>query len=142
MLQARHIASNGVQLVDRALHDQSLHPQKRQQQNDGNRGREPLKDAQLVIDSADILENPELMLRKLCTGLNISFDPKMLSWEVGPKPFDGVWAKHWYGSVWESTGFAKPSSVSVAIPQSLNGLAEEALGHFKKIKAHALTPHP
>lgn len=96
----------------------------------------------VVIDSADILESPELMLRKLCTGLNIPFDPKMLSWEVGPKPFDGVWAKHWYGSVWESTGFAKPSSVSVAIPQSLNGLAEEALGHFKKIKAHALTPHP
>ena len=93
----------------------------------------------VVIDSADILANPELMLRKLCTSLGLAFDPKMLSWMAGPKSFDGVWAKHWYGSVWESTGFGQPSTTPAEIPLSLNDLADEALEHFNKIKAHALT---
>jgi hypothetical protein len=29
----------------------------------------------------------------------------MLSWPAGPRQSDGVWAPHWYASVWSSTGF-------------------------------------
>jgi hypothetical protein len=29
----------------------------------------------------------------------------MLSWPSGPRPSDGVWAPHWYATVWASTGF-------------------------------------
>ena len=95
----------------------------------------------VVVDSADILSNPELMLRKLCSALGLDFDPKMLSWTAGPKSYDGIWAKHWYGSVWESTGFGKPSNSNPVIPQSLHDLAQEAQAHFDKIKAHALSSH-
>jgi len=42
----------------------------------------------------------------LCTALDVSYDPAVLSWEPGPQDSDGVWAKHWYSSVWTSTGFA------------------------------------
>jgi hypothetical protein len=31
----------------------------------------------------------------------------MLSWPAGPRESDGVWAPHWYASVWASTGFAR-----------------------------------
>lgn len=98
-------------------------------------------EAPIVVDSADILASPELMLRKLCSSLGLDFDSQMLSWAAGPKSFDGIWAKHWYGSVWESTGFGKPSNNNPVIPQSLDGLAQEAQEHFDKIKAHALSPH-
>ena len=106
-----------------------------------NRVYEMTGEVPVVIDSADILANPEQMLRKLCMSLGLDFDPQMLSWAPGPKPFDGIWAKHWYSSVWESTGFGKPSNNKPVIPSSLNDLAQEAQEHFDKIKAHALSSH-
>lgn len=60
----------------------------------------------IVIDSSDIRANPDRALRKLCAEIELTFDPEMLSWRTGPRPFDGVWARHWYGSVHQSTGFA------------------------------------
>ncbi len=59
-----------------------------------------------VIDSFDIRKDPEHMLRRLCDHLEIPWDPAMLSWPAGPKPYDGVWAAHWYDAVHRSTGFA------------------------------------
>ena len=60
-----------------------------------------------IVDSGDILKNPERMLSKLCDVLEIPFDKSMLSWQAGPRECDGIWAKYWYDSVWESTGFAQ-----------------------------------
>ncbi len=62
-------------------------------------------EAPLVIDSDDILRDPEAMLRALCEALGIVWDPVMLAWSSGPKPEDGAWAPHWYDAVWRSTGF-------------------------------------
>ena len=58
-----------------------------------------------VIDSRDLLENPEGMLRALCAALGIPFSAAMLSWPPGPRDTDGVWGPYWYESVWRSTGF-------------------------------------
>ena len=61
-----------------------------------------------VIDSLDILKNPERALNGLCQALNIPFDAAMLSWEAGPRPEDGAWAPYWYASVEKSTAFGEP----------------------------------
>jgi len=58
-----------------------------------------------IVDSLDILENPRSVLTKLCEIIDIPFSEKMLSWEPGPRKCDGIWAKNWYGSVWETSGF-------------------------------------
>ena len=50
----------------------------------------------IVVDSANLLMNPESILKELCQHLGIAFDASMLSWESGPKPEDGVWARHLY----------------------------------------------
>lgn len=60
----------------------------------------------IVIDSADIRSDPETMLRRLCERIDLEFDDAMLSWPKGPKPFDGIWATHWYDAVHKSSGFA------------------------------------
>ncbi|SEW42943.1 hypothetical protein SAMN04488515_3018 [Cognatiyoonia koreensis] len=60
----------------------------------------------VVIDSADIRKNPKEMLQILCDIIGLDFDDAMLSWPSGPRPFDGVWATHWYDAVHKSTGFA------------------------------------
>jgi hypothetical protein len=62
--------------------------------------------APLVVDARDILLDPEGMLTRICARLGIAFDTAMLRWKPGEKACDGIWAKHWYDSVWASTGFA------------------------------------
>ncbi len=62
----------------------------------------------VIVDSDDIRRDPERMLRRLCDAIGLSFSPSMLSWPIGPKPFDGAWAPHWYGAVHRSSGFSGP----------------------------------
>lgn len=58
-----------------------------------------------VLDAGQFLRSPEAHLRWLCNWLNIPFTDRMLSWPPGSRASDGVWAPHWYASVWNSTGF-------------------------------------
>jgi len=58
-----------------------------------------------VIESVDVLNNAKEVLKKLCHALNVDFDEAMLNWPTGYRNSDGVWAKHWYNRVIESTGF-------------------------------------
>lgn len=58
-----------------------------------------------VIDASDVLQNPERILRLLCTAVGIEFDESMLSWLPGLRETDGVWARYWYGEVAKSTSF-------------------------------------
>jgi len=53
-------------------------------------GRPPI-----VLLSDDVVARPEATLRALCAALAVDFQPAMLSWPAGPKPYDGVWAGHW-----------------------------------------------
>jgi len=75
----------------------------------------------VVIDSYDIRQDPEGMLRKLCDALGLAWDPAMLHWPSGGHRSDGVWAPHWYGAVHNSTGFAGPEG---GLPQLEGRLAE------------------
>ncbi|MDQ6809653.1 MAG: HAD family hydrolase, partial [Verrucomicrobiota bacterium] len=61
-----------------------------------------------VIDAADVLENPERILRLLCDSLGVEWTDTMLSWPAGLRETDGVWAKHWYSEVVHSTSFRPP----------------------------------
>ncbi len=70
-----------------------------------------------VVDSADVLRDPRAMLSALCDTIGIGFVDSMLSWPAGPRDSDGVWAPHWYASVWRSTGFAAYRPASPDIPE-------------------------
>ncbi len=94
--------------------------------------------APLVIDSADIRANPALALSRLCIALNIPFTAKMLHWPAGPKPFDGVWAPHWYGAVHKSTGFEDPEGPLPALEGPFADLAQQALPYYTRLRAFLL----
>jgi hypothetical protein len=94
-----------------------------------------------VIDSADILRDPRAALEALCDALGIGFDPAMLSWPAGPQPYDGVWASHWYGSVWRSTGFAPyDESRAVDLPPDLESLAAACQPYYEELASRRLRP--
>lgn len=86
-----------------------------------------------VLDSGDIRNDPEGMLRKLCDIMGLPFDPAMLSWPEGPRPFDGAWAPHWYGAVHRSTGFAGPEGPLPVIEGALADLVDAALPHYERL---------
>ena len=66
---------------------------------------EQLKQTPLVIDARDFLEQPQSYLEAMCDHVGIDFDPAMMNWPAGRRESDGIWAEHWYDSVWKSTRF-------------------------------------
>lgn len=93
----------------------------------------------LVIDSDDILRDPEGILRLLCTALGISWDENMLSWPSGPKPEDGAWAPHWYDAVWCSTGFGPPPGPLPEVEPGLQSILAKALEVYDALARHKLS---
>lgn len=93
-----------------------------------------------VIDSDDLLRDPEAVLRRLCAALGVPFDAAMLSWPAGPRRTDGVWAPYWYASVEASTGFGPYRGSDVPdLPGRLAALADECRPHYEELAAQRLT---
>lgn len=90
-----------------------------------------------VIDAADVLADPRRVLSALCAALGVPFDERMLSWPPGPRPTDGVWAPHWYASVWRSTGFAGPRPAAEASPDLLP-VIEAALPCYERLARYRI----
>ncbi len=79
-----------------------------------------------LLDSKEVLANPEKRLRQLCSDLEIPFSNQMLSWKAGPRKEDGIWAKHWYKNVHQSNSFQSPAkSQKETIPEYLHPLVNE-----------------
>jgi hypothetical protein len=91
-----------------------------------------------VIDSRDLLENPEGILRALCAALGIGFSTAMLSWPAGPRDTDGVWGPYWYDSVWRSTGFGPYRAPQQAPPAGLVDLAKQCRPYYERLHSHRL----
>ena len=92
-----------------------------------------------VVDADDILADPRAVLTRLCTACGIAFDEAMLSWQPGAKPFDGVWAPHWYNAAWVSTGFAPPEPVPVDLSAALRTIADAGRPYYERMRPFRLT---
>lgn len=97
------------------------------------RGKRPV-----VIDSADIRRAPEPALRALCDAIGIGFSARMLGWEPGAKPEDGVWGAHWYDAVVSSTGFAGAEGPLPELRGELADLARSLRADYEAVAAHRL----
>lgn len=95
-------------------------------------------DSAVVIDSADIRRNPEGMLRSLCDAVGLVWNPAMLGWTSGPKPYDGAWAPVWYKSLHQTTGFAGPEGELPDLSGDLLDVMQRALPFYEKMKSNAL----
>ena len=91
-----------------------------------------------VIDARDVLQDPEGMLRLLCQAVGVEFDPAMLSWPPGLRETDGVWAKHWYGEVAQSTGFAPYRERRADVPERLGKIEARCRECYDRLYQHRL----
>jgi hypothetical protein len=89
-----------------------------------------------VIDSATIRDNPRAALSGLCAKLGIPFTDAMLTWPIGPKPYDGVWAPHWYGAVHRSTGFEDPEGPLPVLDAAAQSLVDQALPYYQRLEKY------
>ena len=87
-----------------------------------------------VIDSADVLEDPESILSVLCESIGIPFSKRMLSWEPGPRNCDGLWGKYWYDSVWKSSGFSPPTPKDGELSEHLHSVLEESIMIYQELR--------
>jgi Sulfotransferase domain len=93
-----------------------------------------------VVDTGDVLRNPEGVLYSLCVALDIAFDASMLRWPAGRRDTDGVWAPAWYASVERSTGFAPPSTAPrQPLSDDLQRVADAAQPLYDDLREHRLT---
>lgn len=130
---ARVIASYAAKRENPSLTDIGFPQQLELMQLVSSWGQTPV-----VIDSHDIRENPCEMLEKLCDAVGLEFDDAMLSWPKGGHKDDGAWASHWYGAVWNSTGFAGAEGPLPEVPDSLQPVLQAALPLYEEMKAHRL----
>lgn len=92
----------------------------------------------VVLDARELLLNPARVLKRACEALGIPFYEGMLSWPRGPKPEDGIWAKHWYRSVHASTGFGEYRPKPEPFPEGLRPLLRECMPLYEELRRHAI----
>ncbi len=91
-----------------------------------------------ILDTNEILKNPEKIFQTLCAQLNIEFQESMLHWDAGARPEDGVWAKYWYANVHRSTGFAPYRAKDISLSEELELLALECMTYYEQLFEHCL----
>jgi Sulfotransferase domain len=92
----------------------------------------------VVVDSKQILVDPPAALAQLCSRIGIPWDAAMLTWPAGPKPEDGIWAKHWYAGVHATTGFTPYRERDAALPERYDDLLAECERHHAALSRYAI----
>ncbi|MGB3800916.1 MAG: hypothetical protein WA952_13960 [Lewinella sp.] len=91
-----------------------------------------------VVDARRLLEDPPGVLEQLCEQIGIDYDPAMLSWEKGPKEYDGSWGPYWYKGVHESVGFRPYRPQAIELSPELERVAKECLPVYQRLLEHAI----
>ena len=91
-----------------------------------------------VINARELLTHPESILKKTCDMLNIKYYKEMLSWNEGPRPEDGIWAKYWYKNVHQSNGFEPYTPKNQPFPAHLTDTLNESIPYYNHLYQYAL----
>jgi hypothetical protein len=91
-----------------------------------------------VVSAESVRADPRTALSQLCTALGLPFRESMLNWSRGPKPYDGVWAPHWYNAVHASTGFDEPEAALPDLPDDSRRLTDQALPAYEHLARFAI----
>ena len=92
----------------------------------------------IILDSKDLLTDPEKTLNILCEKINIPFDKNMLHWKKGPKKEDGIWAKYWYKNVHQSSGFNTYQTKDITLDLKNKKLAENCYKYYSVLKENSI----
>ena len=86
----------------------------------------------------DVLDNPRVVLGKVCDAVGVPFTDSMLAWPPGLRDTDGVWAKYWYKEVETTTAFRPYKPKSEEIPAHLSRLLHSCREFYDHLYFHRL----
>ena len=92
----------------------------------------------IVINSEELLKNPKDYLSKLCGILKIKFTNKMLMWEKGNIKDFGIWYKHWYSDILNSTSFKFPIYKNYDLPKKYKKIYEESREIYETMNNYSI----
>lgn len=100
-------------------------------------GRPPV-----VVDSDDLIADPEATVRAYCAGTGIPFRPEALAWRPENRP---EWkpSERWHAKAGASSGFQRQSQrydLDVAAHPVLRGYLDHHLPFYEKLHAHRVQP--
>lgn len=127
------VPSLAQQIPEPTLRDTGLALQWELVQELERAGRPPV-----ILDAKQLLLDPWGVLAALCDRLQIPWTERMLSWEAGPRDFDGIWAPHWYHNVHRSRGFARWQPKAESVPPHLAPLVAECVPYYEELRSRAL----
>jgi hypothetical protein len=96
------------------------------------------RQAPVILDSADVLQNPGGMLRAVCALFDLEFEESMLEWPAGSRETDGIWAPHWYSQVENTTGFGPYRAKQEEVPEEYRGLLAQSNELYQYLSANRL----
>ena len=88
----------------------------------------------VIIDSSELLKNPEKVLSQWCMKINIKFDKSMLRWEKGNHASDGIWWKSWYDNVIKTTRFKQYKKKDINIENKYDSIYNESMKYYTYLK--------
>ncbi|XP_071940933.1 uncharacterized protein [Antedon mediterranea] len=102
----------------------------------------------VIVDSDDLLENPELILRKLCKRTGIQYNDDLLNWDAGESvthkwKASNVYMKGhkvfgYYDKAFASEGFQKPEEPPIdrtKLSEDVNVCIDAALPYYEQLYA-------
>ena len=89
----------------------------------------------IVIDSKELLKNPEKSLSAWCKKINIEYDKSMLKWEKGNHVDDGIWWKYWYDNVIKTTGFNKYKEKDINIENKYDSIYNDSMEYYNYLRS-------
>ena len=88
----------------------------------------------IIINTSELLRNPEKVLSAWCMKINIKFDKSMLKWKTGNHENDGIWWKSWYDNVIKTSGFQKYEKKDINIENKYDSIYNESMKYYSFLK--------
>ncbi|CAA9422013.1 MAG: Similarity [uncultured Rubrobacteraceae bacterium] len=92
-------------------------------------GQEPV-----VVDAADLSEDPETIVAAYCERIGVPFIPDALTWEPREVPEWEMWDE-WHEDAQKSTGIGKLSREEVELSDELEEIARRCLPYYEAMHA-------
>ncbi len=95
-------------------------------------GQEPV-----VVDAADLSENPRGIVAAYCERIGVSFIPDALTWEPREVPEWEMWDE-WHEDAQKSTGIGKLSREEVELSDDLEEISRRCLPYYEAMYAQRI----
>ncbi len=93
-----------------------------------------------ILDARDVQNHPGDLLSQLCARVGVSYDERMLSWPAGRRSSDGIWARHWYAAVEQSTGFSPSVGKTDEVPAAFEEIHRRCAEAYDELYTCRLRP--